>query len=466
MSAVALLDDARVAPPLFSEDAEQAVLSALMQAPEMVPPVRSKLAVDDFFVGQNACVYRAILGLAERGAPVDPLALCHELQQRGELERVGGKEYIGYLSDAIPTAANVEYHAGIVVGHAQRRAAIDTLSQSTELLRSGRHSVADVVGSLRPALDRLTTAGSGQRFPLLTAEELAAIPQAPPLVDGLLFAGGFSSVVAPYDSFKSFVALDLSLCIAKGLDFHGLAVTPGPTVYQASEGGAGLAKRELAWRTLNGVPDAGDIRFLPNSLKLNADRDLADFLAALRALPDRPVLVTIDTFARSHRGNENSAEDTGTYIEAVDRIREEIGAHVQIVHHTGVEGTRSRGSTNIPASLDTEITLDKDGDRVTLRVTKQKDAPPIGPMMLEALPVAGSLAFRSVGLNTSALSQNERAALQSVPRDGRTAFKDWERDSGVPHSSFARCIKRLADLGYVKKSGGQYALTDAGRMVL
>jgi replicative DNA helicase len=52
--------------------------------------------------------------ITERGGVVDPLTLSEELSRRGELEASGGKDYIGFLVDAVPTAANIEYHVQIV----------------------------------------------------------------------------------------------------------------------------------------------------------------------------------------------------------------------------------------------------------------------------------------------------------------------------------------------------------------
>ncbi len=41
--------------------------------------------------------------IAERGDVVDPLTLADELSRQGELEGAGGKDYIGFLLDAVPT---------------------------------------------------------------------------------------------------------------------------------------------------------------------------------------------------------------------------------------------------------------------------------------------------------------------------------------------------------------------------
>jgi hypothetical protein len=308
------------------------------------------------------------------------------------------------------------------------------------------------------------------RFRLLDAIALSQQPEPRPLVKPLLFERGFSAIVAPYSGLKTFLALGIDLSIANGLDCYGFEVTRGPVVYQAGEGGASLWKRVDAWRALNGLPDVGNIYFLPQSLKLNEPRDLVDLLAVLRGLPDKPIKVTFDTFARSMRGSENDQEDTGLYVEAVDAIRETIGCHVQIVHHTGWEGTRSRGSSNIPASLDTELTLTRDGDRVTVTVTKQKDAPEHPPFTLEAVPVAGSMALRPIAPTSPNLSESERGILEVVQRLGCTKATPWQDEAeaagACKRRMFYNAKKRLLTLCYVRETREGFTITDAGKLAL
>jgi replicative DNA helicase len=82
-----------------------------------------------FYAERHRRVFRAMLGIAERGSVVDPLTLADELSRRGELDAAGGKDYIGYLVDVVPTAANVEYHAQIVREKAILRSLIQVSTQ-------------------------------------------------------------------------------------------------------------------------------------------------------------------------------------------------------------------------------------------------------------------------------------------------------------------------------------------------
>jgi replicative DNA helicase len=100
--------------PPWSEDAEQAVLSAMLIDQDAI--LRATEHVDDtmFYREGHRRMFRAMVAISERGDVVDPLTLSDELQRRGELDASGGKDYIGFLVDAVPTSANVEYHAKIV----------------------------------------------------------------------------------------------------------------------------------------------------------------------------------------------------------------------------------------------------------------------------------------------------------------------------------------------------------------
>ncbi|HJU91256.1 MAG TPA: replicative DNA helicase [Gemmatimonadaceae bacterium] len=112
--------------PPYSEDAEQAVIAAMLLDADAI--LRAVEHVDDtmFYREAHRRIFRAMIAISERGDVVDPLTLADELGRRGELEQSGGKDYIGFLVDAVPTSANVEYHAKIVKDKALYRRLIET----------------------------------------------------------------------------------------------------------------------------------------------------------------------------------------------------------------------------------------------------------------------------------------------------------------------------------------------------
>src|SRR5882672_1919016 len=117
--------------PPYSQDSEQAVLSAMLIDQDAV--LRAVEHVDDsmFYAERHRRLFRSMVSITERGSVVDPLTLADELARRGDLDGAGGKDYIGFLVDAVPTAANVEYHAKIVKEKALLRCLVEV---STEIV--------------------------------------------------------------------------------------------------------------------------------------------------------------------------------------------------------------------------------------------------------------------------------------------------------------------------------------------
>lgn len=123
--------------PLWNENAEQAVIAAVLIDPPAIMLALEIIEADAFYAEKHRRLYAAMVSLAERGTTIDPLTLANLLEQRGDLERAGGKEYIGFLVDAVPTSANIAYHAGIVRDWAQRRTLIAAVEEAARELRQG-----------------------------------------------------------------------------------------------------------------------------------------------------------------------------------------------------------------------------------------------------------------------------------------------------------------------------------------
>jgi replicative DNA helicase len=85
--------------------------------------------------------------LTERGDVVDPVTLRDELVKRGDLDRVGGMEYVGSLIDVVPTAANIEYHGRIVRDKALLRRLIEAATGIVQEAYDGRGVPSEVLDS-------------------------------------------------------------------------------------------------------------------------------------------------------------------------------------------------------------------------------------------------------------------------------------------------------------------------------
>ena len=131
--------------PPYSEEAETAVIAAMLMDQDAI--LRAAEHVDDtmFYREQNRRMFRAMIAISERGEVVDPLTLAEELSRRGELEAGGGKDRIGELIDAVPTSANVEYHAKIVKEKALQRRLIETCTALVSEAFEGKSTAAELL---------------------------------------------------------------------------------------------------------------------------------------------------------------------------------------------------------------------------------------------------------------------------------------------------------------------------------
>ncbi|MCH1570878.1 MAG: replicative DNA helicase [Longimicrobiales bacterium] len=111
-----------------SLEAETAVLGGMMIDREAVIRAIEKVNSAAFYREGNRRIFAAMSRLFERGDVIDPITVSEELKKTGELEASGGLDYLATLVDAVPTAANIEYHANIVREKALLRRLVDRAS--------------------------------------------------------------------------------------------------------------------------------------------------------------------------------------------------------------------------------------------------------------------------------------------------------------------------------------------------
>src|SRR6188768_1429464 len=98
------------------------------------------LSAEDFYRGSHGTIYRTCLALWAKGEPVDAITLANELEERGELEQIGGTARVAELAALVPATANVDHYARIVKESATLRALIQA---GQEIARLGRERVGE-----------------------------------------------------------------------------------------------------------------------------------------------------------------------------------------------------------------------------------------------------------------------------------------------------------------------------------
>ncbi|MCL4457829.1 MAG: replicative DNA helicase [Nitrospirae bacterium] len=120
-------------------EAEQSVLGAIILDNEALPKALEMLGSEDFYKDTHRRLYNAMMGLFEKNEPIDIITLTDYLRRSDELDSVGGISYLSNLANAVPTSANIRYHAKIVREKALLRALIKTATQiTTEVYEDSR----------------------------------------------------------------------------------------------------------------------------------------------------------------------------------------------------------------------------------------------------------------------------------------------------------------------------------------
>lgn len=237
------------------------------------------------------------------------------------------------------------------------------------------HQPAERISSQRARKNQLRA----RRNRLVPIEALPA--PAPPnfIVDGILEAQTIGLVFGPAGCGKSFLMLDLLCSVAAGVHWMGNSTRKGRGVYVYLEGeSASVRRRYEAWKLDRGQASA-NIHLLEGKFALSDPPDVDGLVADIKKLNadgEEPVcLVVIDTLSRAIPGeDENSQAVMSLVVERAARIRDETGAAVLLVHHSGkATSAVPRGNSVLLAAVDTCLKISGANDPRTVEIAKQRD---------------------------------------------------------------------------------------------
>ena len=151
--------------PPYSVEAEVSVLGGMLIDNNAV--ARAIEVVDDsmFYREANRRLFRSMARIFERGGVVDVITLNEELKKTNELEASGGAGYLAELLDAVPTAANIEYHARIVREKALLRRLLEAASDIIrDVYDQGERAVEEVLDQAEQRVFRVAESHEREGF--------------------------------------------------------------------------------------------------------------------------------------------------------------------------------------------------------------------------------------------------------------------------------------------------------------
>jgi hypothetical protein len=236
------------------------------------------------------------------------------------------------------------------------------------------------------------------------------------------------------------------LHVAIGRQYCGRRVHRHQIVYMALEGQAGFPDRAEAFRREHLQQGETVANFKLSTVPLDLIQEHKALIENIRRQSANPGGVVIDTLNRSLHGSENDPKEMGAYYRAASAIQHAFDCVVIIIHHCGWEGTRPRGMSSQPATVDVQIKVERDAsDHVVATVELAKDMPS-GATITAALkvvelgtdqdgdPITSCAVVPVDGL--LAASHDKRKGLTNMQKLAYRALSDAVNDKGlVPPSS-------------------------------
>ena len=341
-----------IAPSLAMEQATLGCL--LISKPAVAKVIKLGLIPDDFKAAlAHPRIFAAMLELADRGEPVDPLSVAETLHNKGQLESSGGRPYLTSLYEGASTPSHVEWYAQRVLEFAVRRQlASFTGDKFTNGSCDPAASIDQMLAQLQSVRKRLhTVAPVGITAAELQSKEFRPIRWA---IDTFI-AEGCSIFVGPEKAGKSWLALNLSLAVASGGIALGIIpVERGPVLHLALEDGERRIKSRIGEMIGHDTP-------WPELLTIFAEwprMDQGGYSQLDAWLKEHPGtrLVVVDLFARvrppATRNGDRYAEDYAA-VAQFKTLADKHNCAILLIHHTNrgksddfvdaVSGTRGLG---------------------------------------------------------------------------------------------------------------------------
>jgi putative DNA primase/helicase len=218
------------------------------------------------------------------------------------------------------------------------------------------------------------------------------------LVDGILERGANGVIVAEPKVGKSWLAADLAICLALGVDFLGRKVPRAVKVaFVSREDNPSLTRWRLcALFRAKVAPSPEHVEAYAKNLWINTreqskqllldnDEQLAELMADLRIV--QPEFLILDVLNTLHRKDENDNSEMRQVFERLDGIQREIGCAIGLCHHYNKTGSgsmtmRMRGSSAIAGWCEWMIGLEIEDPATKVRKAQfeLKAAQPLDPV--------------------------------------------------------------------------------------
>ena len=470
------MDNGASAPPQAPEG-EVSVLGGLLIDPDAIPIVLGLLTESMFHHEPNRRIFRSVVRLHGRGVAGDLAIVGDDLRATGELDSVGGIAYLAELQDAVPTAANIEYHARTVLEAARWRS-LERVFPAAREIREGGGTVDDALSAARGRIERLEAASLAAALP--KALPLSEAPPPEPIrfaVDTLITAREPAMIVGPDGQGKTTILVHILCATIVGEPvFDRFDVLEGPVLLVSEEDSADVLANHAAaiakahgwdWERIRG----GLHVLALTGVQLDQSVWREHILSEIKRIG--AVAAGFDPYADLTSAEENS-NDQVRPVKAFLREVGKAGATPILCHHAGKAGKpgekskkdRIRGATALGAACRSILFIEHNDMGLTVESLKLSRARAPRPFVV-SLDVESDEGDTANWQRARLLYVTERQAeedaadrfvldtLERYPFSNSTEIKELAKGSGLAAPQVSAAIKRLHLLRRIEFEAGK-----------
>ena len=139
-----------------NRQAEEAVLGSVLINPESYYDVAQILEADYFYIIRNRWIWEIFTYLHENRSPIDILTVSEELENRNQIEEIGGQAYLLMLVNQTPSSLNAEAYAKIVEETSVRRRMLTSANEMAKLAYQQDKPIEKIIDSAEKSVFNLS----------------------------------------------------------------------------------------------------------------------------------------------------------------------------------------------------------------------------------------------------------------------------------------------------------------------
>ncbi len=466
-------------PDLHDPAAEAALLGCVIVAPEILADVAQQIGPDAFYRPEHRRIFRAIQDQLEDTGFCDMSVLRDRLAEGGDLDDVGGTDYLVRLAESQSDVHAWAYYADAVLEKAAERQGLAALAEMQSVWADTTIPLPERAEQIRRIANNghFETSGNGGLRPV--AAGTVAPRQVEWLVPNMLPLGALTILAGEPGVGKTYVALSLAAAVSQG--------RPWPTTTQgdvASGGVLYVSDEDAADTTL--VP-----RLIANGAKLDCVHlletarvgfaipgDLWRLRAAIRAVPKCRVIVLDPVTSYLNGTDANSNAAVRAALVPLQDLAKAAGVTVLGISHFSKKVdlgalNRTLGSIAFVAAARSVWACVKDretGGRVLMPVKANLSVEPHGVaynieapdgvVVFDGEPVTGDIDDYLVGGGlkaeaTEAAMDWLRERLKDAGDVAAAALIDEAQEAGMSKSTLQRASRRLGVVKTRTNTGGK-----------